>query len=375
MTGNLPDPVHVAAMQTHRYPEGVLDPNIVLNLVHVIHCIMRITDYNLGSSVRRAASARLRFAVALRSRASLKLKLRTLRRLQHANQDVLLLTDQFRFTRHELPTIMDIVGWSGGVTQRNRYTCDPMTATCIFLRRLTTPIRLCELEEEFGAHSSKISEIFWEVAKKFYKERSPLVTTLRMDLIRERAEEYAACIHRSGAPLDNCIGFIDGTKILIARPGGDNCNQRCVYSGHKRCHCLTYQTVTTPDGLIMHLHGPVEGRRSDAFIYNLSKLGIEMEEKFVMDGKQFCIYGDQAYVLRPWMQTAFPRHTASSSQRVYNALMNGARVSVEHSYGEVKKHFTAMDFKRKLKLGEAPQGILYVCSVLLLNFKTCMMHG
>lgn len=100
-----------------------------------------------------------------------------------------------------------------------------------------------------------------------------------------------------------------------------------------------------------------------------------MEEKFVIGGKQFCIYGNQAYVLRPWMQTAFPRHTASSTQLVYNTLMNGARVSVEHFYGEVKTHFTAMDFKRKLKLGEAPQGILYVCSVLMLNFKTCMMHG
>lgn len=358
---------------------------------------MRITDYSLGSSVRRAGNARLRVAVVLRTDASVRMKLRAARRLQHANNDVLLIRirslhiahcsfnlnilseseclKKFRFTRHELPTIMGIIGWSSGVTERNRYTCDPMTATCILLRRLATPIRLFELEDEFGAHSSKISEIFWEVAKKFYTERKALVTTLRMDLICERAEEYAECIHRTGAPLDNCIGFIDGTKILIARPGGPNCNQRCVYSGHKRCHCLTYQTVTTPDGLIMNLHGPVEGRRSDAFIYRLSKLGIQMEEKFVIAGKQYCIYGDQAYVLRPWMQTAFPRHTATSAQLVYNTLMNAARVSVEHSYGEVKTHFTTMDFKRKLKLGEAPIGMLYVCSVLLLNFKTCMMHG
>eukprot|EP00171_Calliarthron_tuberculosum_P021420 IDg21420t1 len=69
--------------------------------------------------------------------------------------------------------------------------------------------------------------------------------------------------HKCGS-LDRCVGFIDGTKIKIARPSGANSMQRSLYSGHKRVHGLTYQTVTAPYRLIFHLFRPVERRKSDA---------------------------------------------------------------------------------------------------------------
>ena len=44
---------------------------------------------------------------------------------------------------------------------------------------------------------------------------------------------YADAVHQSGAALDNCWGFIDGTVRPVCRPG---VNQRVLYNGHKRVH-------------------------------------------------------------------------------------------------------------------------------------------
>ncbi len=58
---------------------------------------------------------------------------------------------------------------------------------------------------------------------------------------------YAEVVRESGGTLNECVGFIDRTKIHIARPSG-NLHQRSVYSGRKKIQCLSYQTITTPDG-------------------------------------------------------------------------------------------------------------------------------
>ena len=38
---------------------------------------------------------------------------------------------------------------------------------------------------------------------------------------------------------------------------------RSCYSGHKRMHCLVCQTITTSDGLILHMCGPEDGSRHE----------------------------------------------------------------------------------------------------------------
>ena len=84
---------------------------------------------------------------------------------------------------------------------------------------------------------------------------------LRGNLLQRGAKDYAQAIGDSGAPLDRCVGFIDCTKIRMCRPSGHTSYQGSVYSGHKRVYCLIYQTITTPDGLMFSLYGPMDGRR------------------------------------------------------------------------------------------------------------------
>ena len=82
---------------------------------------------------------------------------------------------------------------------------------------------------------------------------------------------FAAAINRISKTLPNCVGFIDGTVLGIARPKR-NLAQRVIYNGHKRKHALKYQAVNTQDGIIAHLHGPLEGLRHDWTLYVRSRL-------------------------------------------------------------------------------------------------------
>ena len=84
----------------------------------------------------------------------------------------------------------------------------------------------------------------------FNEGKGYLLTDLREGVLAERAPLYADSTQNAGAPLDSCVRFIDCTKIKMNRPGGLGNMQHSFYSGHKRMHCLIYQTVTTPDGLI-----------------------------------------------------------------------------------------------------------------------------
>ena len=158
--------------------------------------------------------------------------------------------------------------------------------------------------------------------------------------------------------MNNCVGFIDCNKIQMCRPGGTSSNKRSVYSGHKRYPCLLSQLITTPDGLVFHLFGPVEGRRHDMTLYRMSNTEELLQNSLLIDGKQYCIYGDAAYSFRPWLQVGFSNTSANEERRIFNALMSAVREAVEWNYNDIKLYFTSQDMKRKLKCHEAPIALM-----------------
>ena len=105
-------------------------------------------------------------------------------------------------------------------------------------------------------------------------------------VLQPRTAMYAEAIHNKGIALPNCIGFIDGTFIGIARPKGHK-RQRVVYNGHKCKHALKYQAVNTPDGLILHAAGPIEGRRHDWTLYVRSSLDEVLPGVLNFDGLRY----------------------------------------------------------------------------------------
>ncbi|KAJ3622557.1 hypothetical protein MTP99_003060 [Tenebrio molitor] len=112
-------------------------------------------------------------------------------------------------------------------------------------------------------------------------------------LNRNRYQLYAQSIVNMGGAIQNCWGFIDGTVRPICRPSN---NQDEYYSGHKRLHCVKYQSVLTPDGLIVNLKGAFPGRRHDAGIFRETNLYEELEQNVLFpNGEHYVLYGDQAY--------------------------------------------------------------------------------
>ncbi|GFN81347.1 hypothetical protein PoB_000785300 [Plakobranchus ocellatus] len=161
-----------------------------------------------------------------------------------------------------------------------------------------------------------------------------IITTNRLNIsgISSRNQRWipkqalADAVAAKGAPIQNCIGFIDGTIRPIARPSS---NQRSCYSGHKRLHGLIFQRVMPPNGIIGHMFGPMEGKRHDSALLSIAEL------ETIGD---FYLYGDQAYSLRRTLISPFRGAALSPQEQEFNKAMGKLRVCVEWGFGEIIKH-------------------------------------
>lgn len=275
----------------------------------------------------------------------------------------------FRFKPADLGRLASLLNVTPTFLRR-RYNVPSVECLAIVLRRLASPCRWTDVEELFGRTVSSLSEIFHETVEHVAEKWGPVLTSWRGDLMAERAAVYAGAVAAKGAPLDRCVGFIDGTALRVSRPG--NCLQRSIYSGHKRVHCIKFQSVTTPDGLIFNLFGPVEGRRHDMTLYHQSGMDGHLRDTLVVDGEQYYLYADAAYVLRAWLQIAFAGDNLTDAQAAYNTAMSALRVSVEWAFKDIKQVFSYLDYSRKLKLQEGPVGLLYLVAALLWNLRSCL---
>ena len=110
-------------------------------------------------------------------------------------------------------------------------------------------------------------------------------------------------------------------------------------------------------------------------LYRESGLDASLQQKMVVDGKQYCLYADAAYILRVYLQIVFPRARATATQRVYGALLSAVREAVEWTYNDHKQMCSSKYFKRKLKIRTCPISPLYKAAELLWNVKTCLHKG
>ena len=210
------------------------------------------------------------------------------------------------------------------------------------------------------------------VLDSIYDNFSDQITTLDQPWLADRFQEFADAIHIKGAPLQNCIGFIDGTVRPLCRP---SYFQRICYNGHKRMHAIKFQSIVTPDGIIANLFEPVEGRRHDCFLLNVSGVLEEMERVQWQDRNQnpFCLYGDPGYPLRDCLIQPY-RNVAGLDQyqQQFNTAMSSVRETVEWQFGKLVGQFAFLDFKKNLKFFLQPLGKLYLMGGILINCHTCL---
>lgn len=235
----------------------------------------------------------------------------------------------FRFRPSQIINVSALTGWISGRTKHSRYKVPSFTATCIMLRRLSSLTRWVDMEPMFGMRSSALSEVFWEIIEAIIESKVHLLKTFCPSQMDSNAAKHASSVHEKGAPLDNRVGFVDCTKIQMCRTGGRTIMQRSCYSGQKRFHCLIYQSMTTPDGLMYYLYGLEVGRRHDMTLYRDSGLDVVLQNALLMDEQQFCLYGDAAYIMRTWLPIAFPLIRASAPKAAYNTAMHIMHEAVE----------------------------------------------
>lgn len=99
---------------------------------------------------------------------------------------------------------------------------------------------------------------------------------------------------------------------------------------------MNFQTVTSPDGLFLHLYGPIEGRRHDWTLYTRRESDRILEMVMRVGNFQYLVYGDSPYKNRVFLNRPFAGSNLTVAQTAFNQTMASARVIVEWLYKEVK---------------------------------------
>lgn len=242
---------------------------------------------------------------------------------------------------------------------------DSVTALAMLCSRLAWPRRLADIQLALGWESSRVSRIADVTAAHLFERWKHVLRYDHHRLRPQTLRRFADKLVEAGCSLDNCWGFLDGTLRKVARP---DWNQRILYNGWKRYHALKYHCLLTPDGLIAHVYGPVEGRRHDEVVYRMSGLPELLAlHSWDVDGGPMVIYGDSGYGLSNHLLSPFSSINISSDQKRWNYQMSRVRQSVEWSFANITRLWTTLDFPRINRVLQTATGLHYLAAVLLAN--------
>ena len=111
-----------------------------------------------------------------------------------------------------------------------------------FLKRFACPCRYSNMITIFGRSVQELCLVSNYVMNTLYNLNGNLLTCLNQQCLSPvNLENFCNAIHLSGATLENCWGFVDGTVRPVCRP---NEKQRVL---HKRIHSIEFQSVVSPN--------------------------------------------------------------------------------------------------------------------------------
>lgn len=269
----------------------------------------------------------------------------------------------FRFRKADILKLVVLLQLPDEYRCPNRSVVTGLQGLLILLRRLTYPNRLCELAREFGRSTSALSIIINTVLEDIYLRFNNRLSNLHAPWVNLR--RFSDALNAKGCPVNNCWGFIDGTCMAITRP---SLGQRSFFSGHKRQHCLKFQGVMSPCGLIAHMFGPIEGCRHDSYMLAESKLMDVLSQDTFSD---YTLYGDPAYPITPQLLVGY-RGDFNAQEARFNKEMSKMRQSVEWGFGKVKTLFSFLDYKKNLKILLQPVPKYFLVGTLFTNLHSCL---
>ena len=230
-----------------------------------------------------------------------------------------------------------------------------------------------DLWQMFGQHPSEISLIFNATLQMVYQNKIHLeyvnnVYWMQVDYLYS----YAHTVSDKGTALDACIGFMDGSTKPIARLTE---NLSVTFSGHKRVHCLRFQSLLLPNGLIGHMSSPLEGRRHDAILLWESDILGQLQQLYRHDRRPFTVYGNPAFRAQKHLISPIKRHILTDQERGFNTSMSVVWECVEWGSTILFQIFAFVDFRRNLEVFPAASWHVLPCVhfinklQMLLSFK------
>ena len=152
--------------------------------------------------------------------------------------------------------------------------------------------------------------------------------------------------------------------------------QQVQFSGHKRHHGNNHQGLETPDGIVVEMHGPFEGRTNDQRMLNESGLLTRIMQfcfiATIVGPVLFYLFGDRGYVHgHPALQVPFKGTGLTAQQKGYNLVMSRFRQPVEWCFGKISTLFAYVDFYKNQKLYLQPVASYWQIATLLTNCHSC----
>jgi hypothetical protein len=283
------------------------------------------------------------------------------------------IAEHMRLPRNDIDMVRAALGIPEVVVTKNRDRCWGFWAFCMLLYKLSWPRRMCDFRDCFGGTKQRCGRIVNHVAVFLYERFGPKMASLDRGrytdeyILRLCAEGYA----KNGI-MDNVWGFIDATIRPCARPVRF---QKVVYNGKNHVHSIKFQSIVSWDGMIAHVAGPWAGARHDSGIFAESALPAVLNELPCVASPGFppaAVYADEGYALSQRVFVPYPDGRSNPLHAAFNYKMSQSRITVEWGYHMILRDWTALDFKRNLKIFKSPIACYYVVAALLTNVKSCL---
>jgi hypothetical protein len=286
-----------------------------------------------------------------------------------SNEDIRYLT---RFSPEALKKVRRLLGIPDSISTRSSIRLTGDEALFIFLTRMAHLWQLETLQLFFGYTKKVMVEatewVMWFVHRHWDFLLDDFCSVNHEEyLSRDRLALFARKVHETGAPLPACWGFIGCTTRPTGRPKKAQSES---YNGVKRINSLKYSAVKSPDGLIYHLHGPVESKRADDWLLVRSNL----KERIKMHSPGFYIYGDSAYSnhLSGALIVPFDDVPLSDRQQVFNQRMADAHEASADGFEDVVRLWRGLEALPTQYMSTYNLGVQYRVAVLLTNIHICV---
>ncbi|XP_046575474.1 putative nuclease HARBI1 [Haliotis rubra] len=155
----------------------------------------------------------------------------------------------------------------------------------------------------------------------------------------------------------NVIGCIDGTHVRIQAPTQDE----PAYVNRKGWHSINVQAVCDDKGNITYLCASWPGSTHDSHIFRTSNLRQHLEANHTRISDGF-VLGDSGYACRPYLLTPY-LHPQGNPQQRYNDRLCRTRVTIERTFGRLKRRFHFLYSEIRMNPGKVCK-IILTCAIL-----------